>query len=143
MWYRKLVDCELLHIFSMSRWVIPHVSQFVGRTFRLLVCQIFMKAVANLGWFFIGLKSDHCLAFSLSPLVEFCSTCWICQICCIDFSMFLLNGFIKIETWISLSCYMDLSKFGFLKYFDCGYPWKSESICLLVVVCTCLFVKHF
>ena len=45
---------------------------------------------------FLGPKSDHCLALvtqSLHPIVGFCF------------------GFIKIDTWISLSCYMDFSKF--------------------------------
>ena len=44
---------------------------------------------------FLGPKSDHCLALvtqSLHPIVGFCF------------------GFIKIDTWISLSCYMDLSE---------------------------------
>ena len=58
---------------------------------------------------FLGPKSDHCLALvtqSLHPIVGFCF------------------GFIKIDTWISLSCYLYLSKllhelskmvYGFLK----------------------------
>ena len=31
----------------------------------------------------------------------------ICQSCCKDFS-YVLNVFVKIYTWISLGCYMDL-----------------------------------
>ena len=59
--------------------------------------------------FFIGSKSDHCLALSLSQ-----SPFWI-LFKLLDLSKLYmdlsewLHGFVKIETWISLSCYMDLS----------------------------------
>ena len=59
--------------------------------------------------FFIGPKSDHCLALSLSQ-----SPFWI-LFKLLDLSKLYmdlsewLHGFVKIETWISLSCYMDLS----------------------------------
>ena len=57
--------------------------------------------------FFIGPKSDHCLAQSVSPRFEFSSDCWIffevvtwiCQNCYMDFSK-LLHGFVRIGTWI-------------------------------------------
>ena len=42
----------------------------------------------------IGPKSDHCLVLSVS-LVEFCSNCWICQSCHMDFSK-LLPRFAKL-----------------------------------------------
>ena len=45
---------------------------------------------------------------SLNALVKFCSN-WICQSCYTGFSM-SLDRFVKIDTCISLSCYMDLSK---------------------------------
>ena len=63
---------------------------------------------------FIRPKSDHFLALSLHPLIEFCSNC-ICQSCCIDFSK-VLDAFVKINIWIALICYIDLSKLihGFL-----------------------------
>ena len=48
--------------------------------------------------FFIGLKSDHCLALSLrrtvSALVEFCSN-WIGQSCYIDL-LKMIHAFLKI-----------------------------------------------
>ena len=66
--------------------------------------------------FFIGPKSDHCLALPCKPfrhsvtgLVEFLSNFWICQSFYMDFSQ-LLYGFLKIDRWISLSCYIDSSK---------------------------------
>ena len=71
---------------------------------------------------FMGPKSDHCLALvtqSLHPIVGFCF------------------GFIKIDTWISLSCYMDLSELihGFVKVvtwiFHCcslfSYPLPNKT----------------
>ena len=57
----------------------------------------------------------------VSRLVEFCSNCLYCQSCYMDFSN-LFNGFVKINTWISLSCYMDLLKnmdLSKLFYFSC------------------------
>ena len=61
---------------------------------------------------FFGPESDHCLVLSVcqSPFLS-----KICQSFYMDFSK-LLHGFVKIDTWISLSCYMDLSKLmhGFL-----------------------------
>ena len=75
----------------------------------------------------MGPKSKYCLALvtlSLRPLAEFCSSCWICQSCNMNFAK-LLHGFVKIDVWISLGCYtwicqcccMDLSMLlrGFLK----------------------------
>ena len=43
---------------------------------------------------------------SVRALVEFCSN-WICRICYMEFSRF---WFVKIDQWISLICSMDLSK---------------------------------
>ena len=64
-------------------------------------------ATKNLRYFaqpiFIEPKSDHCLALKVSRLLEFCSNCWICQSCYMNFSM-LFNVFVKIDTWISLCC---------------------------------------
>ena len=45
---------------------------------------------------------------SVTGLVELCLNSWICQRC-MYFSK-LLHGFVKIDKWITLSCYMDLSK---------------------------------
>ena len=75
--------------------------------------------------------------YQVTPLVEFCSSCWICQNLYRDFSNLLdlskvvtwicpkwyivfsklLRGFLKNHSWISLSCYMDLSRLlhGFVK----------------------------
>ena len=57
---------------------------------------------------FNGPKSDHCLALSRCQSVtlcfEFCSICWICQSCYIDFFK-LLHGFVVVDTRIFLSCY--------------------------------------
>ena len=50
-------------------------------------------------------KSLH---IKVSPFVDYCSN-WICQSCSMYFSKFL-DGFAKIDIWISLSCRMDLSK---------------------------------
>ena len=61
---------------------------------------------------FIGPKSDHCLVLSLrhslSAFVDFCSL--------LDLSK-SLDGYVKIDKWISPGCYMDLSKLinGFVK----------------------------
>ena len=59
----------------------------------------------------IAPKSKYCLALvtlSLRPLAEFCSNCWICQSCYMNFAK-LLYGFVKIDKRNSLGCYMDLS----------------------------------
>ena len=54
-------------------------------------------------------RSLPCLiTLSVSRLVEIYSNCLICQSCYMDFSK-LSNGFVKINTWISFGCYMDLS----------------------------------
>ena len=61
------------------------------------------------------------IALSCQSLTESVSALFD-QNCKLDWSkllhvfLLLLNGFVKIDTWISLSCYMDLSKLihGFL-----------------------------
>ena len=43
---------------------------------------------------------------SVTPHFELCWNCWICQSCYMDFSKLLL-GFVKVDTCISLSCYIE------------------------------------
>ena len=46
----------------------------------------------------IKVRTLPCLArHSVGPSCEFCSNCWICQSCYMDFSK-LLDGFVKIDT---------------------------------------------
>ena len=47
------------------------------------------------------------------PLTEFCSN-WICQSCYMDFSK-VLDGFVKIDIWISLSCTIVQLLYDFVK----------------------------
>ena len=77
----------------------------------------------------IAPKSKYCLALvtlSLRPLAEFCSNCWICQSCYMNFAK-LLYGFVKIDKRNSLGCYMDLSMLlhGFLNFFQCHFMYFS------------------
>ena len=51
---------------------------------------------------------SHSVTSWVSALVELYSN-WICQSSYMDFSK-LLDGFVKIDIWISLVCYMNLSK---------------------------------
>ena len=58
---------------------------------------------------FIEPKCVHCLVSpSPSALVWFCSN-WICQSCEMDI-IWVFRGIVIIYLWISLSCYIDLSK---------------------------------
>ena len=86
---------------------------------------------------FYRTHSDHCIALSIPESVRPCSwwilikfdlskllKTWISLICCI-------HGFVKINTWISLSCFMDLSKLPheFVKVFlwiSCPLPNKTK-----------------
>ena len=77
---------------------------------------------------FIKPKSNHCLALSLSQ-----SPCWI-LLKLLDLSGLsdrsLLHGFVKIDEWISLSCFMDLSKLqnGFVALYQTKPSWGLTKI---------------
>ena len=63
-------------------------------------------------WYISVLDTSSIIALpchSVSALVKFCSNCQICESCYMDLSK-LLDGFVNIDTWISLSSYMDSSK---------------------------------
>ena len=78
----------------------------------------------------IALPCHSTQSVHISPHFEFCSNGWIW--------LKLLHRFVKIDTWISLSCYMDcknccmdLSKLshGFIKvvlYISCPLPNKTK-----------------
>ena len=60
-----------------------------------------LKDHSKISYNFISIISS--LPQSLCPCFEFCSNCWFC--------LKLLRRFVKINLWISLTCYMDLSKY--------------------------------
>ena len=96
---------------------------------------------------FIGPESDHCLVLSVHHSVLLLSFAqiagfrkvvrWLSLNCNMDLSNWYtvfsrsLHGFIKIDTWISLSSYKDLFKLlhGFVKvvlYISCPLPNKTK-----------------
>ena len=72
----------------------------------LQICNILHTNRGN-KWYLIRPKSDHCVALSVTFSSCWFFSNWIFQSCYVDLSR-LLDGFVKIDVWISLSCYMDL-----------------------------------
>ena len=99
---------DVFTFFCLSQWTINSIWSntnvavlefFIGRGGLFFRCGAFLSDPSSIiampcGW--------------VSRLVEFCSNCWYCQSCYMELSN-LFNGFVKINTWISLSCYMDFS----------------------------------
>ena len=119
-------DCWDLFWTSWPYFLCCHgsISLEKSQSFQAVNIQIYTFSIALP--IFIGHKSNHCLALSVSPSLipyfEFSLNHWFCQSFHMDLSK-LSYGLAKIDTrislfftWISLCFYMDLSKFllGFL-----------------------------
>ena len=98
-WFRG----GIIELVTLDWWKRSRIFQHSALSERIQtksILQIPHSSSCNIPYLmviFIGPKSNHNLALSVTQY-SFCSTCWICQSCYMDFSK-LLHGFVKIDTW--------------------------------------------